>query len=219
MIDIYTHIFPDRFYEELSKSSPKLGNMGKRLRQITPLFDLDVRFRDMDKVGPDYRQVISLPNPPIEDIASPELGLQLARVANDAMADLCQKYPDRFAAFAAACCLTDVEGSLKEIDRAINQLGARGVQTFTNIKGKPLDLPEFEPFFAAMAQHDLPIWIHPARTADDFQTTRPKPSPATRCGGALAGPMKHPSRCRGSSSTAFMTVIRTSTSSPITAAE
>lgn len=168
MIDIYTHIFPDRFYEELSKSSPKLGNMGKRLRQITPLFDLDVRFRDMDKVGPDYRQVISLPNPPIEDIASPELGLQLARVANDAMADLCQKYPDRFAAFAAACCLTDVEGSLKEIDRAINQLGARGVQTFTNIKGKPLDLPEFEPFFAAMAQHDLPIWIHPARTADDF---------------------------------------------------
>lgn len=168
MIDIYTHIFPNSFYEELSKSSPKLGNMGKRLRQIAPLFDLDVRFRDMDKVGADYRQVISLPNPPIEDIASPELGLHLARVANNAMAELCAKYPDRFAAFAAACCLTDVEGSLREIDRAIKQLGARGVQTFTNIKGKPLDLPEFEPFFAAMARYDLPIWLHPARTADDF---------------------------------------------------
>lgn len=168
MIDIYTHIFPDRFYEELTKSSPKLGNMGKRLRQITPLFDLGVRFRDMDKVSPDYRQVISLPNPPIEDIADPALGLQLARVANDSMAELCRRHPDRFVAFAAACCLTDVEGSLREIERAINELGARGVQTFTNIKGKPLDLPEFEPFFGAMAKHDLPIWIHPARTAEDF---------------------------------------------------
>ena len=168
MIDIYTHIFPDKFYEELNKTSPKLGNIGQRLRGIKPLFDLDIRFRDMDKIGGEYRQVISLPNPPLEDIASPSDGARLAMVANDAMAELCAKHPDRFPAFAAACCLTDVDASLKEIDRAITQLGARGVQTFTNIKGKPLDLPEFEPFFAAMAKHDLPIWMHPARTAEDF---------------------------------------------------
>ncbi len=168
MIDIYTHIFPDKFYEELNKTSPKLGNIGQRLRGVKPLFDLDIRFRDMDKIGPEYRQVISLPNPPIEDIASPADGAHLAMVANDAMAELCAKHPDRFPAFVAACCMTDVDASLKEIDRAINQLGARGVQTFTNIKGKPLDLPEFEPFFAAMAKHDLPIWMHPARTAEDF---------------------------------------------------
>ena len=46
IVDIYTHIFPDRFFEELMRGSPKLGNMGKRLRAVTKLFDLDARFRD-----------------------------------------------------------------------------------------------------------------------------------------------------------------------------
>ena len=46
--------------------SPKLGNMGKRLRSVRKLFDLDLRFKDMDEIGDDYRQIISLPNPPIE---------------------------------------------------------------------------------------------------------------------------------------------------------
>lgn len=134
MIDIYTHIFPDKFYEVLNRTSPKLGAIGARLRGVKPIFDLDARFRDMDAVGADYRQVISLPNPPIEDVATPEQGIMLARVANDAMAELCAKHPDRFPAFAAACCMTDVDGSLREIERAITQLGARGVQTFTNIR-------------------------------------------------------------------------------------
>ena len=40
--------------------------MGKRLRGVRKLFDLDLRFKDMDAVGDDYRQIISLPNPPIE---------------------------------------------------------------------------------------------------------------------------------------------------------
>ena len=39
------------------------------------------------------------------------------------------------------------------------------MQTFTNIAGHPLDEPRFRPFFAAMAAHDLPIWLHPARTS------------------------------------------------------
>ena len=69
IVDIYTHIFPDRFFAELERGSPKLGNMGKRLRGVPKLFDLDLRFKDMDEIGDDYRQIISLPNPPIEDIA------------------------------------------------------------------------------------------------------------------------------------------------------
>lgn len=168
MIDIYTHIFPDSFFEALSATSPKLGNMGLRLRSIKPLFDLDVRFRDMDAAGPEYRQVISLPNPPLEDIVDAKTGTHLARVANDAMAELCRKHPDRFPGFAAAICMLDMEGALAEIERAITQLGARGVQIYTNVAGKPLDLPEYEPIFAAMAKHDLPIWLHPARTAADM---------------------------------------------------
>ena len=133
IVDIYTHIFPDRFFQELERGSPKLGNMGKRLRWVRKLFDLDARFRDMDEIG-EYRQIISLPNPPIEDIAEGEVAKTLARVANDSMAELCAKHPNRFPAFAAAVSMHDVDFSIEEAARAI-KMGARGVQTFTNIAG------------------------------------------------------------------------------------
>jgi aminocarboxymuconate-semialdehyde decarboxylase len=164
LIDIYTHIYPDRFFAEMTKVSPQLENLGKRLRSITKLFDLDARFREMDELG-DYRQVISLPNPPIEEIAQGEVGMTLARIANDSMAELCARHPDRFPAFAAAVSLTDIDGSIAEAHRAIGQLGARGIQVFTNIAGRPLDDPAYRPVFAALAAHDLPIWLHPVRTA------------------------------------------------------
>ena len=163
IVDIYTHILPRRFFQELERGSPKLGSIGMRLRTVKKLFDLDLRFRDMDEIG-DYRQIISLPNPPIEDIAEGEVAKNLASVANDAMAELCTKYPDRFPGFAAAVSMHDVDAAIAEVDRAI-KMGARGVQTFTNIAGHPLDEPRFRPFFAAMAAHDLPIWLHPARTS------------------------------------------------------
>ena len=164
IIDIYTHIFPESYFKELERGPPKLGNMGKRMRGIPKLFDLDLRFKDMDAIGGDYRQIISLPNPPIEDIAEGEAANILARVANDAMAELCAKHPDRFPAFAAAVSMHDVDFSIAEAERAI-KMGARGVQTYTNIAGHPLDEPRFRPFFAAMAAHDLPVWLHPARTS------------------------------------------------------
>jgi aminocarboxymuconate-semialdehyde decarboxylase len=164
IVDIYTHIFPDRFFAELEAGSPKLGNMGKRLRAVKKLFDLDLRFRDMDEVG-EYKQIISLPNPPLEDIAEEEVAKNLARVANDAMAELCAKHRDRFPTFAAAVSLLDVESAIVEADRAIKTLGAGGIQIYTNVAGHPLDEPRFAPLFAAMAAHDMPIWLHPARTS------------------------------------------------------
>src|SRR5437764_347857 len=164
IIDIYTHILPDAFFREMSRVSPKLENIGARLRGVKKLFDLDLRFAEMDTLG-DYRQIVSLPNPPLEEIARGETALGLARVANDAMAELCGKHPTRFPAFVAAVSLDDVDAALKEAERAIGELGARGIQIFTNIAGHPLDEPRFAPVFAAMAAHDLPIWLHPARTA------------------------------------------------------
>ena len=80
LIDIYCHIYPEKFFEEMTKLSPQTQNLGKRLRTVTKLFDLNERFREMDQFG-DYRQVISLPNPPIEELAAGESALQLARIA------------------------------------------------------------------------------------------------------------------------------------------
>src|SRR6266511_2451225 len=147
IVDIYCHIFPDAFFQEMNRIAPRLGNIGARLRGVKKLFDLDERFREMDQFG-DYREIISLPNPPIEDLAAGEVGLDLARIGNDAMAELCARHPTRFPTFVAALSMTDVEGSVQEARRAVNELGAGGVQ-----------------IFATMAELDLPIWLHPARTA------------------------------------------------------
>ncbi|HZE45403.1 MAG TPA: amidohydrolase family protein, partial [Xanthobacteraceae bacterium] len=164
LIDIYCHIFPERFFQEMIRVAPNLTNIGQRLRNVKKLFDLDLRFGEMDQYG-DYRQVISLPNPPIEDLAGGETGLALARIGNDAMAELARKHPDRFAGFVAAVSLTDVDGSIAETRRAVGDLGACGIQVFTSIAGRPLDDAAFRPVFAEMAKLDLPIWLHPARTA------------------------------------------------------
>jgi aminocarboxymuconate-semialdehyde decarboxylase len=164
IVDIYCHIFPDKFFQEMNRIAPRLGNIATRLRGVKKLFDLDERFREMDQFG-DYRQIISLPNPPIEDLAAGEVGLNLARIGNDAMAELAARHPDRFPTFVAALSMTDVEGSVAEARRAVNELGAGGVQIFTSVAGRPLDEKAFEPIFATMAELDLPIWLHPARTA------------------------------------------------------
>jgi uncharacterized protein len=164
IIDIYCHIFPEKFFQEMTRAAPNLTNIGKRLRGVTKLFDLDARFKEMDQFG-DYRQIISLPNPAIEDITDPKTGLALARIANDSMAELCRKHPERFPTFAAALCMTDIEGSVAEARRAVEDLGAGGVLLYTNVAGEPLDDPKFEPIFATMAELDLPIWLHPVGTA------------------------------------------------------
>jgi predicted TIM-barrel fold metal-dependent hydrolase len=62
--------------------------------------------------------------------------------------------------------MNNVPASLDEMDRAIGKLGAKGIQIFTNVNGRPLDEPEFFPIFERMVKkYDLPVWVHPSRTA------------------------------------------------------
>jgi predicted TIM-barrel fold metal-dependent hydrolase len=171
LIDIYTHIFPKRFFDYLLNDSKSLGSLAERLKSVKSVVDLDARFREMDGYG-DYRQIISQPHPALEEITEAGEAARLASMVNDGLAELCSKYPDRFPAFVATVSLLDVSSAVAEADRAVTQLGAKGIQIYTNIVGRPLDDPAFEPIFAVMAKHDLPIWLHPARTAarSDYAT-------------------------------------------------
>jgi uncharacterized protein len=110
--------------------------------------------------------VLSLANPPLELVAGPDVTPELARVANDALAEICTRYPDYFPAFIAALPMNNIDATLAEIDRAIGTLGARGVQIFTNVAGRPLSQPEYRPVFHRMVGYDLPIWVHPMRGPD-----------------------------------------------------
>ena len=164
-IDIFNHIFPKSFYDRMLSVAPDAKDINKRVRNIPCIVDLDERFRIMDRFK-DYVQIICLPNPPIESLASPPLSTELAKLANDGMAELVRKYPDRFPGFIASLPMSDPEGLLKEAKRAIQDLQAVGVQIFTNVLGRPLDKPETMPLFDLMAELDRPIWMHPARGAD-----------------------------------------------------
>jgi aminocarboxymuconate-semialdehyde decarboxylase len=147
--------------------------MAVRFRRIPVLTDLELRFRIMDSFG-DYVQVLTLCSPPIEALGTAQQTPELARMANDGMAELVEKHPARFPGFVASLAMNNPEAALIEIDRAINELGATGIQIFSNVNGRPLDEPEFQPLFARMATLDLPIWLHPARSPNfpDYQSEK-----------------------------------------------
>jgi uncharacterized protein len=169
-IDVFNHIFPERFFQEFLKVAPALADMGKRVRNIPALFDLSARFRMMDEFG-DYRQVISIASPPIESFAGPEITPRLASLANDGMAELVERHPDRFVGFAGSLPMNHPDAAAKELERAA-AAGARGFQIYSNVSGRPLDHPEILPLIEQMARKELAIWLHPARGANspDYQT-------------------------------------------------
>ncbi|HVA25633.1 MAG TPA: amidohydrolase family protein [Chloroflexota bacterium] len=169
-IDVFPHIFPKPVFERIGQLKPAF-TYGPIVAGRDAIHDLDARFRMMDRYDA-YVQVLTLAAPPIEDFAEGQASTDLAELANDSMAELVGKHPDRFLGFAASVSLHDVDHALREVERAVTQLGALGVQLFTNVQGHPMDEPRFEPLFAKLAELGSVIWIHPARTEDhaDYPT-------------------------------------------------
>jgi uncharacterized protein len=81
------------------------------------------------------------------------------------MADLVRAHPARFPGFIASLALNYPDESVAELERAVRQLGAVGVQVFSNVNGLPLDDPRFWPLFEAADRLRCPILLHPARGA------------------------------------------------------
>ena len=164
-IDVFNHIFPKPFFDRLQQVVVNKGAV-KRWLNIPFLHDLDVRFRMLEEFGPDYRQVLSLSAPPIESInPDRQIALDLARLANDSMAEIVRRHPGRFPGFIASLPLDQPTESVAELERAVTQLGALGVQVFSNVIGRPLDDPDFFPLFEAADRLRCPILLHPARGA------------------------------------------------------
>jgi len=168
-VDAFAHILPPRYLDRLENhlekaiSAEQLSYYREGVFRFDPsITDLDARWRTMDRFG-DYRQVLVLAVPPLEEVGPPEVAADFARMANEEMAALVDRYSDRFAGFAAALPLNDVEASLREMDLAVRDLGALGVQVFTSVRGVPLDDPRFEPLFSRVEELDRALWLHPTR--------------------------------------------------------
>lgn len=174
-IDAFNHFFPKPYFDKMMAVAGDVADIGKRVRSVPAIYDIDLRRRLIDRYR-DYAQIQSIPMPQLEVLSKGDvaLELELARIANDSQAEMVERYPDHFPAFIASVPMCQPDAGVVEVERGINDLGAIGVQIFTNVQGEPLDHPRFDPFFATMHRLGAPIWIHPARGADhpDYLTEK-----------------------------------------------
>jgi predicted TIM-barrel fold metal-dependent hydrolase len=165
-IDAFCHIMPRPYFERfLEMDAPRhVVNLRKRVTDIPALVDTDVRFRQMDEFG-DYRQIVNISTPPVEDFESPRTSKELARIANESMAELVARHPDRFAGFGACVPMDDPEAGVAELEYAMGSLGAVGAQIYTHVRGDAMDAPRFEPFYAKAAELGALVQVHPCRSS------------------------------------------------------
>ncbi|HXF90043.1 MAG TPA: amidohydrolase family protein [Xanthobacteraceae bacterium] len=171
-IDAYTHFIPKRFFEQVIERGGH-ADIGKRVREIPSIHDLKVRLKVVDKFK-DYAQILSYPMPPLEIMTQdPRQVEEYAKIVNDGFAEMCAQHRDHFPGWVAQAPLAAPDAGARECERAIKN-GALGVQIYTNIAGRPLDNPEFTPFFETMNKLGKPIWMHPARAANfpDYLTEK-----------------------------------------------
>jgi len=164
-IDFYTHFLPPKYRAHVEKL-PQTGSAPlEYLRYMPTLWNLDERFRIMDKF-PDVAHVLTLAAHTPSDIVGPKEALELSMRANDELAELVYQHPDRFAGAAAVLPLNDMDAALKELERAVNELHLRGVLVRVPINDRGPDAEEFWPLWEAMAAYNLPVWLHPQRRRD-----------------------------------------------------
>lgn len=171
-IDIHAHFVPEEYLRLIEAEGEACGLRLKRGRNgpailigdipigpITPhYYDLDLRLRTMDAQGVTVHALSLMP--PMVYWADGVLGLHLARLVNDAMAEAARLHPDRFVALATLP-MQDPEAAVSEVDRAVTELGCRGIYLGTNVRGKELNGPLFLPVFERIHALRVPVFLHP----------------------------------------------------------
>lgn len=183
IIDIHSHYYPGDYFDKIRNTSTSeysfdtdeagttiIKFRGARFFGIQPpMSDPSLRLEEMDRLGVDL-QVCSLSVPNVffgEESMEPEI----ARLVNDGYAELIARHPKRFGGFASLP-MNHPDETLKELDRAINELRLNGVILLSNIRGKSLTDPQFRPFFEEANRMELAIIMHPmmpASSGDQFK--------------------------------------------------
>jgi aminocarboxymuconate-semialdehyde decarboxylase len=174
-IDIHAH-FVDRHYvddlirvmrldtETTSDGKTLFRDHGATIAWTRPdMFSIEHRLADMAEKKIDMR-VISVSAPNVYPWPATEQ-VEMARHVNDALSRYCRAYPTKFIGLASLP-LADVDASLREIDRSVNELGLKGVAIGSNIAGLPLNDARFEPLWAKINALNLPVVEHPVFPRD-----------------------------------------------------
>ncbi len=134
----------------------------KQMQERGPkLSTIEVRLKDMDRMGIDVQAVCPAPNQCIY-WSEPDVGRELARTANERLAEIAATWPDRFVAMGTVP-LQNADLAVAELERCVNKLGMRGVEILPNVNGKDLTDASLglEKFFAKAQELDIVIFMHP----------------------------------------------------------
>jgi aminocarboxymuconate-semialdehyde decarboxylase len=171
-IDTHAHYYPQAFLDVI-KTEGKRFNAEYRMTDQgfffstpdesdgplpTKFIDLNQRIADMDSQGVAV-QALSLTDPMVY-WADGEVSHKLSIAWNDAAVAAHQAHPDRFVVLATLPML-DPDRAIDELNRVSKLPGVRGIYMGTNIEGRDLDDPLFEPIFARIEALGLPVFLHP----------------------------------------------------------
>ncbi len=168
-IDCQSHIFPNAYIEILAQNPqpPQVIRSGgeavvtygdvQTFRLQDEAYDPKRKLKDMDAAG--VHMALLSTNIPPPCMLAPELGNKGAQAINDAIAELVDRYPNRFAGLA---CLPwqNPDEAITEMGRG-KRLGFRGIMLYSHIGGEPVDAPQFEPVYASAEKLRMPIVMHP----------------------------------------------------------
>lgn len=171
-VDIHAPFVPEGYLDLVESDGERLG---VRLRRgpdgplimvgaipfgpISPRYhDLDLRIRAMDAQAVTVHALSLMP--PMVYWADEALGVRLARLVNDAMAQAARAHPGRLVGLATLP-MRAPEAAVAEARRAIGECGCRGVYLGTNVRGRELDDPAYLPLFEAVAALGVPVFLHP----------------------------------------------------------
>lgn len=172
-VDVHSHFFPESYLKVIAdaggpfgarvdRSNPKGPSIVIGQTRTPPLdatyWDLDRRRKAMDKAGIDVH-ALSLTSPMVY-FADGDVGTRLAVAVNNAMSQAHRAFPDRFVG-CATLPLQDPGRALTELDRALSLPGIRGVYMGTNVNGRELSDPAYDPIYARCAASRVPVLLHP----------------------------------------------------------
>jgi len=168
IIDAHSHGFHRNYIEKLADAGGDWGRktteglMARLHKQKPHAYDAKLRVQQLDRYGIDF-QVVT----PIFDMDSNFISgdltraLRYARTLNECMAEFMEDSKGRLIACGTIPLECLDQGGIQEMERAINTLGLKAINIPTHIRGKSLDSPEFETFWAKAAETGVPIYIHP----------------------------------------------------------
>jgi 2,3-dihydroxybenzoate decarboxylase len=152
--------------ETLEETRSFAGDSGVWDEFTRQILDLDEeRLEHMDRTGIEFA-LLSLNAPGVQRILDADEAMNLAKKGNEAMAAAVARHPNRYGALAALP-MHDPEAAARELTRCVRELGFKGcmvngfqqVDTPDNVKY--YDLPEYRPFWATVAELDVPFYLHP----------------------------------------------------------